>query len=399
MMELRVLDIRDMEEAARELRALGVHSGGIEIMAPKSVLRVIKVCGISSDALNIIKQEMLSAGGDCAVAWDAFVKRRKDTEGLIIGTAAQIGRLCVKLQKQPFGLAPLGGMITALESDYARRDFVLRAGKYKLNLGKRAHIMGVLNVTPDSFSDGGMYFDREYAVARALKMESQGADIIDIGGESTRPGARAVHAKEECRRVIPVIKELAKRIKAPISVDTTKSEVARMALDAGASMINDITGLNKDRKIAKFVKEHKAAVVLMHMKGTPMSMQKDPVYDDLIGEICRSLRKSISAAKAVGIKDDSIVVDPGIGFGKTAAHNLNILKNLREFKSLGYPVMSGPSRKSFIGKITGAQEDERQFGTAASVALSIRNGADIVRVHDVKQMKQVAQITDAIING
>ncbi|MFA5149059.1 MAG: dihydropteroate synthase [Candidatus Omnitrophota bacterium] len=399
MMELRVLDIRGMEEAARELRALGVHKGGIEIMAPKSVLRVIKVCGISSDALNIIKQEMLSAGGDCAVAWDAFVKRRKNTEGLIIGTAAQIGRLCVKLQKQPFGLASLGGMITSLEAGYAGRDFVLRAGKYKLNLGKRAHIMGVLNVTPDSFSDGGMYFDREYAVARAFKMQSQGADIIDIGGESTRPGARAIHAKEECRRVIPVVKELAKRIKVPISVDTTKSEVARMALDAGASMINDITGLNRDRKIAKFVKEHKAAVVLMHIKGTPVSMQKDPVYKDLIGEICCGLRKSVAAAKAAGIKDESIIVDPGIGFGKTVAHNLNILKNLREFKSLGYPVMAGPSRKSFIGRITGAQEDERQFGTAASVALSIQNGADIVRVHDVKQMKQVAQLTEAIING
>lgn len=399
-MELRVLDIRDIEEAARELRALNVHKGGVGIMAPKSVSRVIKVSGLSSDAFNILKQEMLSAGGDCAVAWDAFIKRKRSTDGIIIGSAAQIIRLCEKLQKQPLGLAPLGRMISALERG-GGKSRVLRAGKYKLNLGKRAHIMGVLNVTPDSFSDGGMYFDREYAVARGLKMAEQGADIIDIGGESTRPGAKPVSAKEECRRVIPVIKELAKKIKVPVSVDTTKAEVAREALDAGASIVNDISGLRKDRGIAKIVSRRKAAIVLMHMKGTPATMQNDPVYKDLIGEICSRLRESIGTAKAAGIRDDSIVVDPGIGlgFGKTAAHNLAILRRLREFRSLGYPVMAGPSRKSFIGKITGAHEDERQFGTAASVVLSVRNGADIVRVHDVKQMKQALQVTEAIIHG
>ncbi|MFA5165105.1 MAG: dihydropteroate synthase [Candidatus Omnitrophota bacterium] len=398
-MELRVLDIRDIEEAARELRALNVHKGGIDIMAPKSVSRVIKVSGLSSDAFNILKQEMLSAGGDCAVAWDAFIKRKKNTDGIIIGSAAQLARLCEKLQKQPLGLAPLGRMISALEKGCAGKGRVLRAGKYKLNLGKRALIMGVLNVTPDSFSDGGMYFDREYAVARALKMAEQGADMIDIGGESTRPGARPVPAKEECRRVIPVIKELAKKIKVPVSVDTMKAEVAREALDAGAAIINDISGLRKDRGIAKIVSRHKAAIVLMHMKGTPATMQDDPVYSDLIGEICSSLRESAAFARAAGIRDDSIVVDPGIGFGKTVAHNLAILKRLREFRSLGYPVMSGPSRKSFIGRITGAQEDERQFGTAASIVLSVQNGADIVRVHDVKQMKQALQMTEAIIHG
>jgi len=398
-MELRVLEIRDIEEAARELRALDVHKGGVGIMAPKSVSRVIKVSGLSSDAFNILKQEMLSAGGDCAVAWDAFIKRKKNTDGIIIGSAAQLARLCEKLRKQPLGLAPLGRMISALEEGCAGKGRVLRAGKYKLNLGKRAHIMGVLNVTPDSFSDGGMYFDKEYAVARALKMQEQGADIIDIGGESMRPGARTVPAKEECRRVIPVIQELARKIKVPISVDTTKSEDAREALDAGASMVNDVSGLRKDRGIAKLVSRRKAAIVLMHMKGTPATMQDDPVYKDLIGEICSSLRESIETAKAAGIGDDSIVIDPGIGFGKTVEHNLAILRRLREFRSLGCPVMVGPSRKRFIGRIAGAREDERQFGTAASVALSVQNGADIVRVHDVKQMKQALQVTEAIIHG
>jgi len=399
-MELRVLAIRDTGEAAREMRALNVHKGGIEIMAPKSVSRVIKVSGLSSDAFNIIKQEMLSAGGDCAVAWDAFVKRRKKTQGLIIGTVAQISRLCIKLDKQPLGLARLGKMLSGLEADHCRRAFCLRAGKYKLNLGRQAHIMGVLNVTPDSFSDGGMYFDKEYAVAKALNMEEQGADIIDIGGESTRPGAKPVSVKEECRRVIPVIKGLAKHLKVPISIDTRKSEVAIRALDAGACIINDVTGLKNDRKVAGIAARYKAAVVLMHMKGTPRTMQqRDPVYKDLIGEISSYLRESADTAEAAGIKRESIVLAPGIGFGKTVEHNLRIINNLREFRSLGYPVLSGPSRKSFIGKVTGAGEDNRQFGTAAAVVLSIQNGADIVRVHDVKQIKQTVQITEAIING
>jgi len=209
-MDLRAIEIKSPEEAAAELAALNVHKGGIAIMAPKAVTRVIKVSGIDSVALNILKQEMLSVGGDCAVPWDAFIRRNRNSEGILIGTVAQIGEVCGKLEKQPFGLSSLAQKIRALEAGYGGKGPVLRAGRYKLNLGKRAHIMGVLNVTPDSFSDGGMFFDREYAVGRGLKMESDGADIIDIGGESTRPGAKPVPAREECRRVIPVVKALAK---------------------------------------------------------------------------------------------------------------------------------------------------------------------------------------------
>lgn len=398
-MDLRVIEIKDLKKAGDELLALKVHKGGVEIMAPKAVMRVIKVSGVDSAALNILKQEMLSVGGDCAVSWDAFIRRRKNADGLIMGTVAQIDRLCEKLDKQPLGLSALAGMIRRLERDYEKNDFVLRAGKYRLNLRKRAHIMGILNVTPDSFSDGGVFFDKDSAIERALDMESQGADVIDIGGESTRPGAKTVSADEECERVIPVIRSVAKRVRIPISIDTSKSEVAKRALDCGAVMVNDITGLKGDPKVARVAQRHKAAVVVMHMKGTPRTMQKSPWYKDLVSEITVSLRQSIKAAKDSGISDDRIVVDPGIGFGKRLGDNLALLKRLGEFKSLGYPVMVGPSRKSFIGKISGAEVSKRIFGTAAAVALAIENGADIVRVHDVKEMRQVAQITEAISNA
>lgn len=398
-MDLRVLEINDLEEASRALKALDVHKGGVDIMAPKSVVRIIKINGIDSVALNILKQDMLSVGGDCAVAWDAFIKRKRDAEGLVIGTAAQIDRLCEKLKCQPLGLAVLAEKIRAIETAYDRKDFLLRAGKYKLNLGRRAHIMGILNVTPDSFSDGGEFLDKDLAIERALEIEAQGADIIDIGGESTRPGARAVPVKEECARVIPVLKAVARRVKIPISIDTRKPKVAGMALECGATIVNDITGLRKGAKTARSVKKHKAAIVLMHMKGSPRTMQKDPKYGDLMGEIIAGLRRSINIAREAGISDDRIVVDPGLGFGKTPEHNLEILKKLRELRLLGFPVMVGPSRKSFIGKITGAPAAERQFGTAAASAAAIMNGANIIRVHDVAQMRQVAQITEAISNA
>ncbi len=396
-MNLQLLEFKDVREVAAELKSLKVHRGGIAIMSSKAVAMAIKVSGIDSVALNILKQEMLSVGGDCAVSWGTFIKRSKNAEGIIIGTLSQIERLCEKLKKQPLGLPEVAEGIRLIGRNCAKRDYVLKAGKHKLNLGRRAHIMGVLNITPDSFSDGGCYYDRDQAVARALEIEEEGADMIDIGGESTRPGAKSVSAEEECRRVIPVIKILVKRLKIPVSVDTSKPEVAKKALDCGAAIINDITGL-KDGRMARLAAKHKAAVVVMHMKGNPRTMQKKPEYKSLIYEITESLRRSVDNAKDAGIADNRIVVDPGIGFGKTAGHNLAILKRLREFKALGYPILVGPSRKSFIGKVLGDRTDDRLFGTAASVAVAICNGADIVRVHDVRQMRQTVRLTEAILN-
>lgn len=257
--------------------------------------------------------------------------------------------------------------------------------------------MGILNVTPDSFSDGGLHFDASRAVERGLRMVDEGADIIDVGGESTRPGSEPLPLAEELRRVVPVIASLSARVSVPISIDTYKAEVARRALDAGASIVNDISGLRFDRDLAKVAAERKVPLVIMHIKGSPKNMQKDPAYIDLIPEILDYLRGSISIALKAGLPEEMIVVDPGIGFGKTFDHNLEILDNLERFASLGRPVLVGPSRKAFIGKILGdAPAQERVFGTAAAVTAAILNGANIVRVHDVKEMAEVAKVADAI---
>jgi dihydropteroate synthase len=257
--------------------------------------------------------------------------------------------------------------------------------------------MGILNVTPDSFSDGGCFFDPASAVHRGIRMAEDGADIIDIGGESTRPGAAPITIEEELRRTIPVIEILSKKIRIPISIDTYKAEVAKSALDAGAEIVNDISGLRYDPGMPKVVAEYKAPVVIMHMKGTPKDMQKAPVYDALIPEIMDYLREGIRIAMEAGIPEDKIIVDPGIGFGKCFEHNLDIIHNLCEFALLEKPLLVGPSRKAFVGMILGdVSPGERFEGTAAAVAISIFNGAHIIRVHDVKEMAKVAKVADAI---
>jgi dihydropteroate synthase len=260
--------------------------------------------------------------------------------------------------------------------------------------------MGILNITPDSFSDPGLFFDPDRAAAHAQNMVRDGADIIDVGGESTRPGSEAVPVNEEVRRVVPVIRSLRARVSVPISVDTYKAEVARKAIDAGASIVNDISGFRFDPEMASLVAEVGVPVVLMHIKGTPKNMQVNPAYDDLIGEIREHLAGSIEIARNAGVRDDRIIIDPGIGFGKTIGHNLEIIRRLCEFRSLNKPILIGPSRKAFIGRILGdLPVTERLEGTAAAVAISIFNGAHIVRVHDVKEMSRVAKMTDAIIRG
>ncbi|MFA5847221.1 MAG: dihydropteroate synthase [Thermodesulfovibrionales bacterium] len=271
---------------------------------------------------------------------------------------------------------------------------------FSLDFSKRTYIMGILNVTPDSFSEGGQYFDKSLAIKRAYEMVEEGADIIDIGGESTRPGSEPVPLEEELRRTIPVIEAIVKNIKVPISIDTYKADVAKRALDAGASMVNDISGMRFDPEMPKVVSQYKVPVVIMHIKGNPKTMQKEPVYEALIPEIMDYLRMSIRLAVKFGIDEDKIVIDPGIGFGKTFDHNLEIIKNLHEFTLLEKPLLIGPSRKAFLGKILNdAPASERLEGTAAAVAISILNGADIVRVHDVKEMKKVALVADAVKRG
>ncbi len=257
-------------------------------------------------------------------------------------------------------------------------------------------IMGILNVTPDSFSDGGLFADVAAAVRRGEALEAEGAHVLDVGGESTRPGSEPVSAGEECRRVLPVIEALAKRIRIPISVDTSKAEVARRALEAGASWINDVSALRVDPEMAETAARYDVPVVLMHMKGTPREMQRDPLYDDVTAEVTRFFEERIAFAVKQGIRKDRIILDPGIGFGKRLEHNLSLLKNLRAFVPLGCPILVGPSRKSFLGEILGLPVGERLEGTAAAVAVAVLNGASIVRVHDVAVMARIIQVVDAV---
>ncbi|MDP3025695.1 MAG: dihydropteroate synthase [candidate division Zixibacteria bacterium] len=280
-----------------------------------------------------------------------------------------------------------------------KKGYLLEIGQRVLDFSSRTHLMGVLNVTPDSFSDGGRFFKLEEAIKQGLKLAEEGADMIDVGGESTRPGSEPVTIEEELRRVIPVIEELTKMIQVPISIDTYKSRVAKEALDSGASMVNDISGLRYDPEMKKVIAKYDVPVVLMHIKGTPKNMQENPHYDNLIEEIKTYLIESIKIAKEAGIDEDKIIIDPGIGFGKTPEDNLKILKNLNEFTELGRPLMVGVSRKSFIGKILNLPTEERLEGSLASMAAAIMNGANILRVHDVKESKRVAKLVDAILTS
>ncbi len=269
-----------------------------------------------------------------------------------------------------------------------------RFGSATVEFGCRTYIMGILNVTPDSFSDGGMFFDQTDAVLHAFQMVKDGADIIDVGGESTRPGAESVTLEEEIKRVVPVVQKLRQKTKIPLSVDTYKAKVASEALNAGANIVNDISGLRAEPEMADVVAGAGASVVIMHIKGTPKDMQINPSYDDLIGEVYDYLSRAVETARSKGIKQ--IMVDPGIGFGKTADHNLELINRLSEFRRIGVPILIGVSRKSFIGKILDTPVEARLEGTAAAITASILHGADIVRVHDVREMRRVALVADAI---
>jgi dihydropteroate synthase len=284
-----------------------------------------------------------------------------------------------------------------------KKTFHLKLRSGSLRLGERTLVMGVLNVTPDSFSDGGEFFDVKRAVGHALAMQRDGADIIDIGAESTRPGSVGISKAEELRRLLPVLQALRGKLKIPISVDTQKSAVAELALEAGAEIVNDISGLRTDPQLARLAAGYGAPLILMHMRGTPNTMQKGPFTRHVMRDVISGLRESVATAKKFGVKRSQIVIDPGIGFGKSYSQNYELLAKLPEFARLGYPIMVGTSRKGFLGATLAkngqsALAQERVFATAATVAASILNGAHIVRVHDVAEMAQVACVADAVLN-
>jgi dihydropteroate synthase len=257
-------------------------------------------------------------------------------------------------------------------------------------------MMGVINVTPDSFSDGGLFFDKENAIAHGESLVAAGADIIDIGGESTRPFSEPVPLEEEIKRVVPVVAELSSRVSVPISIDTYKAEVARQAIAAGASLVNDIGALRLDPTMAKLVADEGVPIILMHMQGTPKNMQANPSYDDVVEDVIRFLTQAIQRATAAGIDRKKIVVDPGIGFGKTLTHNLLLLKHLSVFQTLKVPILIGTSRKSFIASLVGEDKELREVGTQATIAAAALRGVHIVRVHDVETTKHTLKIVEAI---
>lgn len=284
-------------------------------------------------------------------------------------------------------------------TDRSRKKHLVKLPSRMLVLGERTLIMGVLNVTPDSFSDAGLHLDPDSAVARAFEIERQGADILDIGAESTRPGSEGVSADEELRRLLPVLDKLCGKLNIPVSVDTSKPEVAEAAAEVGAEIVNDVTGLCNDPRLADIVRRRKLGLVLVHMRGVPRTMQKRPFARDVMRDVTQGLRQSIATARRAGIGKSQIIIDPGIGFGKSYPQNYELLARLLELTRLGYPLLVGTSRKAFISRATGSTSAaDRAWGTASTVAASILGGAHIVRVHDVAEIVQVARVADAILN-
>lgn len=378
-----------------EMELIGVDPVGIDIMEGKSRHHIIRLDDVDLRAALILKQDMLSLGGEAALCREAAGLRIKRSPVILMGTTRQLRGLVSKLSGQPFRLADLSSSIEELLDtiDSGRRYVV---GGEDLLSGGKVGVIGILNVTEDSFSDGGKYASREEAVARGVEMASQGADIIDVGGESTRPGSRSVSAHEELERVIPVIGDLRGKGVERISVDTTKPEVAEKALAEGASIVNDISAMTFKPEMLDVIAASGASVILMHTRGRPETMQEDLEYDDLMGEICSFLEEAMDRAVSAVIPVEQICVDPGIGFGKSLGQNLELISRIGELRSLGAAVTIGASRKSFIGGLTGADVESRMPGSVGAAVAGALNGADMVRVHDVAETVQAMAVVRGV---
>ncbi len=396
-MKILPKDFSNQTEVEKYLIARGNSKEGAKILSNKSRCLTLEIKNIDTRAANILKQDAISVGADCALPRDATSFRIKKTDVLLIGNLRTLKKLMQKLKMQPFGLSELSVQLEKVVENLSQKTFVWRLPSKKLELSEPL-VMGILNTTPDSFSDGGLFNKIDSALKRAEQMLSEGADIIDVGGESTRPGAEPVSLQEEISRTIPVIREIKRHFpQAIVSIDTYKAEVAELALSEGAEIVNDISGLGFDKRMPKVVSDFKAGVVIMHIKGTPKNMQKDPYYEDVVDEVYSYFEDRVKLAREHSIRDDQIVLDPGIGFGKRLEDNLCLLKNLSAFKSLGFPILVGTSRKSFIGILTGVKvPSERLAGTLGSVGFAALKGADIFRVHDVKETVDFLKVFKAL---
>ncbi len=394
--KVRNLTLPDRASAIKELERTGADAAGVGRMIDKARAVALKVEGIKVAAGNILKQEALSVGADAAVARGVINCSVERTDALIMGTRKQMIRLSKKLKAQPFGLKRLSAEIMSV-LNVGKGEQSLRWTGGVLDLEAKPLVMGIINVTPDSFSDGGDMFDTRAAIDAGLSMVDEGADLLDIGGESSRPGAAPVTREDELARIIPVIEALAAKTATPISVDTYKASVALDAVSAGAGMINDISGLRLDPKMGEAAAKTGAGLIVMHMRGTPRDMQSETGYDDLVGEVYRLLDESITLALAAGVDGECIAVDPGIGFGKSVRGNLELLARLEEFTGLGRPILVGASRKSFIGKILGIEDAKlRLEGSLAAAVLAVNSGARIIRAHDVGPTRRAVDMAWAV---
>jgi dihydropteroate synthase len=394
----RILDIKNIEEAREELKKINVSSQGVEVMSPKALGCSIKLTDVKLGAANILKQEMLSVGGDAAVARGVVNGKEEFSDVILLGNADKIKKLIKKLKHQTIFDLPkiqndLQIMLTQL---LGTTKFSLNCAGKDLDLSK-TRVMGILNVTPDSFSDGSKFMRLDNAIAQAKEMIANKVDIIDIGGESTRPGADSVSTEEELKRVIPVIKAIRVFSDVIISIDTSKAVVASEAIAAGADIINDVSALEGDEKMLRVLQENPdIPIILMHKKGTPQTMQINPYYDDVIDEIISYLADKINFCESNGIAKERIVIDPGIGFGKRQEDNLKIIQRLKEFHTLGVPILLGTSRKGFIAKIYDSTPEEREEATLATTAFAFQSGVQIVRVHSVLSNVRLLQTLQAI---
>ena len=395
----RVLILRNERDVKDELKKIGVSQEAVKILAPKAFHYLIKIEGIPSPTANLLKQEMLSVMADAAISKEVASFTSKKSGVLLIGTEAQLKKVLPRLNRQPFNLPEVSQQLSKLLKNFKKGKFVLSFKEKKMDLTRKVAVMGVLNLTPDSFYNGGKYTTQARALRKVEEMVKEGADLIDVGGESTRPGAKEVGIEEEIRRVIPVISKIRELFEIPVSIDTYRAKVAKEALEAGVDMVNDISGLRFDPGLKEVVARFGAAVVLMHIKGTPRDMQSNPRYESLMGEIISYLSDSIRLAQKAGIDLEKIIVDPGIGFGKTPEHNLQILNHLGELRSLGRPILIGVSRKSFIGAILKLPLEERLEGSLAAASLALMQGARIIRTHDVKATRRAVDLTQAIIQS
>ncbi|MCK9615251.1 MAG: dihydropteroate synthase [Candidatus Omnitrophica bacterium] len=398
------LRIENEKNAKGLLSSVGVSCEGIDILSPKCVYSAFRIEGIKSWEANIIKQHLLSLGSDSAVERSALVKNIK-TDTVIFGSITQLKKLCEKLKNQPFTLKEISQSLSLYLDNLFKQEFILRARDKTIKI-KKPLICGIINLTTDSFSGDGLLIEasgrklKDLVLRKIEEMVTSGAAMIDMGAESSRPYSKPIMEKEEIARLAPVICAARKRFKEIlISVDTNKLNVAKVVAEEGADIINDITALRKSPGIINLIKKHKLGVILMHMKASPLTMQVNPKYKKVTEEIISFFKERISMLNKEKINPEQILIDPGIGFGKTTQDNLKIINELYKFKIFGLPIFIGLSRKSFIGKITGKKADQRLYGTIASGIIAVLRGANILRVHDVKENKQALDLAASIINN